>query len=269
MAPLTASDVGEITVEDYGYGLGPPNGILVLRYPPAATIPDFPEGRDDFLHQVFFSPDGALVVRRGETSHFLSSTEMLWVRRGAVIEVRGLGLQTVLRTCVREAPARLTRHGAAVLAPSRQVRERILALARPGVSQAEGLQARAEILEGLCASPAAEVEHAASAPMTPARAVARALRVDPADPTGLTAWAEQLHVSPKTLQRDIERQFGLTFTTLRTQIRLRAALALLPGLSVTETAHRVGYGSASAFVAAFTREFGQSPGRYGQAPLAG
>ena len=63
-------------------------------------------------------------------------------------------------------------------------------------------------------------------------------------------------------QRDIDRVYGTSFTTLRTRIRLRAAVAYLQDGSVTETAHLVGYASASAFVSAFTKEFGQTPGAF-------
>lgn len=260
-AALTASATGEITVEEYGYGLGPPTGILVLRYPPSFTVPDFPEYRDDFLHQVFWSPDGVLCVRRGGTTRFLSSDEMLWVRRGVVAEVHGLGVQTVLRVCVRRAPRRLTRLAAAVLTPEEQVRLQLLALARPGVDEARALRTRATVLDALAAGTASEVGHRATA-STPARDVTRALLRDPADQTGLNEWAARFHVSAKTMQRDFEREFAMPFTAWRTRLRMRAAIALLNDQSVTETAHRVGYASASAFVAAFTREFGTPPGRF-------
>ena len=259
--PRTASSVGEITVQEFGYGLGPPTGILVLRYPPTSAVPDFPEDRDDFLHQLFWSPDGVLAVRRGATARFISAGEMLWVRRGVVAEVRGTGVQTVLRVCVRRAPSPLKALPAAALSPGRRTGERLLELARPGVSEAAGLRKRREVLDTLATCPAVAIDHV-SAGDSPAHVVARALLSDPADQTGLAVWAERLHVSPKTLQRDLEREFDATFTTLRTRIRLRAAAAHLHDRSVTETAHLVGYASASAFVAAFTREFGQTPGRF-------
>ncbi|TYL51389.1 helix-turn-helix domain-containing protein [Nocardioides sp. BGMRC 2183] len=259
----TASSIGEIEVQEYGYGLGPPTGILVLRYPPGSGVPDFPEDRDDFLHQVFWSPDGVLALRRGTASRFVTADEMLWVRRGVVAEVHGLGVQTVLRACLRQAPQTLVDRAAAVLAPGQQVGARLQAIARPGVTEAEGLQARADVLAALARCPVEEVDHGSTGPVAgPAQMVARALLADPSDPTSLGEWASRLHVSPKTLQRDIERQYAVAFTTLRTRIRLRAAAALLRSRSVTETAHLVGYGSASAFVAAFTREFGETPGRY-------
>lgn len=256
-----ASSVGEITVQEFGYGLGPPTGILVLRYPPGRFVPDFPEYRDDFLHQIFWSPDGILLVRRGDSSHFIPPGQMLWIRTGVVAEVRGLRSQTVLRTCVRAAPPALTAVPAATLTPSEQVRRRLLGLARSGVDEADALRARAEILDELADSPAVPLDHLAVTD-TPARVVARALFGNPADDTRLTGWAERLHVSPKTLQRDIDRVYGTSFTTLRTRIRLRAAVAYLQDGSVTETAHLVGYASASAFVSAFTKEFGQTPGAF-------
>lgn len=256
-----ASSVGEITVQEFGYGLGPPSGILVLRYPPGRFVPDFPENREDFLHQIFWSPDGVMLVRRGDSSHFIPSGQMLWIRTGVVAEVRGLRSQTVLRVCVRAAPPALTALAAATVTPSEEVQTRLLGLAKPGVDEVEALRARVEILEDLAGSPAMALDHLA-VDDTPARVVARALLGNPADATRLTGWAERLHVSAKTLQRDIDRVYGTSFTTLRTRIRLRAAVAYLKGGSVTETAHLVGYASASAFVSAFTREFGRTPGAY-------
>lgn len=257
----TATASGAITVDEYGYGLGPPTGILVLRYPQQAAIPDFPADRDDFLHQIFWSPDGVLTVHRGGTSRFVSSSEMLWVRRGAVAEVRGLGMQTVLRVCVRQAPPALSTLDAGVLAAPAEVGVRLLAIARPGIGEADGLRTRREVLEALARCAATRIEHADGG-TNPALTVAQVLLRDPADATSLAAWAARLHVSAKTLQREFEREFAMTFTAWRTATRLRAAAAMLHNTSVTETAHRVGYASASAFVAAFTREFGTSPGRY-------
>ena len=256
-----ASSVGEIAVQEFGYGLGPPTGILVLRYPPDRIVPDFREDRDDFVHQLFWSPDGVLVVRRGDCSRFISSGEMLWIRSGVAAEVRGLRSQTVLRVALRSVPPTLTALAAAALTPAEEVGARLLEIARPGVEEPEGLRARVDILDGLAAAPAVPVDFRTAAD-TPAHVVARALLADPADDTRLTGWAGRLHVSPKTLQRDLERVFGVSFTTLRTRIRLRAAAAYLHDRSVTETAHLVGYASASAFVTAFTREYGQTPGEF-------
>ncbi|WP_255421053.1 helix-turn-helix domain-containing protein [Micromonospora sp. M71_S20] len=70
-----------------------------------------------------------------------------------------------------------------------------------------------------------------------------------------------MHVSVKTLQRDFTREFGMSYSQWRTRLRLRASLALLETRPVGEVAHRIGYASPSAFIAAFAREYGYTPGR--------
>jgi AraC-like DNA-binding protein len=255
---LTSTEAGEIHVEEYGYGLGPPTGILVLRYPATGVVAEFPESRNDYVHQVFWSPDGPLAVRRGAATGFIGPGEALWVRRGVVAEVAALGVQTVLRCCVRQAPAALTDEASASLTMTETAAAAVLAIARPGVEEAAGLAGRATLLTELATVRPRTIDHA-PAQAGPVHVVTAALVRDPADPTGLAEWARRLHVSTKTLQREFERAHGVPFTTWRTRTRLRASLAMLPRWSVTETAHRVGYASASAYVAAFTREFGTTP----------
>ncbi len=56
---------------------------------------------------------------------------------------------------------------------------------------------------------------------------------------------------------------GMTFDRWRTHARLRAALSLLAeGRPVSRVAHTVGYATPSAFLAAFRRTVGTTPGRY-------
>lgn len=258
---LTPEGAGEVLVEEFGYGLGPPTGILVLRYPPDRVVVEFPEQRDDFVHQIFWSPDGVLAVRRGTRVRHLSSAQALWLRRGVVGEVRALGVQTVLRICLRQATPRLGEVSAGTVTLDPVVAAALAGLAGPGVTVADALAVRTALLEDLDRTPPVELSH--RAPVSrPALEVTRSLLADPADATGLAEWADRLHVSAKTLQRDFEREYEMSFSAWRTRARLGAAVSLLRHCTVTETAHRVGYSSASAFVAAFTREFGTTPGRF-------
>ncbi|HEY3503784.1 MAG TPA: helix-turn-helix domain-containing protein [Actinocatenispora sp.] len=56
---------------------------------------------------------------------------------------------------------------------------------------------------------------------------------------------------------------GLSFTDWRTRVRLSAALEhMAAGRSVAQVARRVGYATPSAFVAAFRRQTGRTPGDY-------
>lgn len=96
-----------------------------------------------------------------------------------------------------------------------------------------------------------------------AQRVAEALRQDPADARALAAWGREAGASARTLARIWVAETGMSFGRWRAQLRLEAALTLLAkGMPVTTVAHRVGYESASAFVAAFRRAVGMTPARY-------
>ncbi len=90
-----------------------------------------------------------------------------------------------------------------------------------------------------------------------------ALLEAPAEQTALPVWAGRLGLSPRTLIRRIRQQTGMSFRELRRQARILAALERLPhGHSITEIACDVGFESPSAFIQAFRRVTGKTPGRY-------
>jgi AraC-like DNA-binding protein len=94
-------------------------------------------------------------------------------------------------------------------------------------------------------------------------AIASQLFENPADARSLHELAREVGASTRTAQRLFESETRLSFTRWRQRLRLLAAAEkLAQGHSVTETALDVGYASLSAFVAAFRRELGVSPGRY-------
>ncbi|WP_234348093.1 helix-turn-helix transcriptional regulator [Streptomyces specialis] len=249
-----------VRCEEFAYGLGRPDGILVLRYR-AADVLEFGDRRQDFLHQLYFSPDGALTVPHGSRVWFTAPGEAFWAERAVEHEVRAGDGGTVYRVCLRQVPRALEglRAGPVSVAPE-AARLLTTVIARAGCPEREALAARERFMAGLAASSDAYVTHHATGAGL-ALAVARELARDPADPTELREWAGRLHVSVRTLQRDFVREFGVPFSRWRTALRLRAARALLPDRPVTQVAHLVGYASPSAFVAAFTRQYGHTPGR--------
>jgi AraC-like DNA-binding protein len=98
-----------------------------------------------------------------------------------------------------------------------------------------------------------------------ARAVRAAtlLRSDPAAPNTLAEIARAAAASPRTLQRLFRSETGLPFGLWRQRARLLRALQLLAeGTTVAAAGRAVGYESPSAFVAAFRRARGTTPGRY-------
>ena len=73
--------------------------------------------------------------------------------------------------------------------------------------------------------------------------------------------------SPRTLQRLFRSETGMTVGNWRRQVRLARSLEVLAaGSSVTTAAFDAGYQSVSAFVSAFHRTFGETPGRYFRVP---
>ncbi|WP_038171766.1 helix-turn-helix domain-containing protein [Tomitella biformata] len=251
---------------EHGYGLGRPDGILVVKYRTAGAL-DFGESRQDFLHQLYWSPDGILSARAGADLRFMGPGEAFWAPRGVRHEVHAPDWQTVYRVCLRQVPPALAPHVASLATVDDEAAQLIAQLARNGQNEATALVARTRIMAGLGTS---ALVSSALAPAAPARsggagyalAVARTLALDPADNTRLDEWAERLHLSVKTLQRDFAREFGMPFSQFRSALRLRAARALLGSHSVGAVAHRVGYSSPSAFVAAFTKEHGYTPGTH-------
>ncbi|CCH77708.1 DNA-binding domain-containing protein, AraC-type [Nostocoides japonicum T1-X7] len=98
------------------------------------------------------------------------------------------------------------------------------------------------------------------------RIIAERLLSDPADPRGLAAWADHVHAGARTLSRLFLQETGLTFARWRAQVRIRAAVAMLAdGAAVDTVARAVGYRKTSAFIAAFRRATGHTPGAFQRA----
>lgn len=246
-------------VHEHGYGLGPPTGVLVLRHLGADHPVTFSESRDDHRHQLFWSDATVLAVRRGSRTAHLSPRQGFWVRRGTTVEVMATSPGTVHVLCLRQPPPALGAVPAAVVRMEAEAQELLHTLCREATTEAEGLAARDQLLT-LLADPLPLDSSGAGNGL--AREVARHLLRDPADSTELAGWAERLHTTTKTLQRDFAREFGVPWTTWRTRIRMQAATALLESHSVTEVAHRVGFASVSAFVQSFRSEHGVTPGAW-------
>lgn len=93
--------------------------------------------------------------------------------------------------------------------------------------------------------------------------VARVLVSNPADTRNLEDWGRQVGASGRTLTRAFLADTGISFARWRTSVRLQAAIPLLAGGEpVANVAGYVGYETPSAFIAAFRRQTGLTPGAY-------
>jgi AraC-like DNA-binding protein len=97
----------------------------------------------------------------------------------------------------------------------------------------------------------------------PARTVALELLREPAERSSLAQWGRRVGAGERTLARSFLAETGLPFGRWRILMRLQAALSMLAaGDKVSAAAARVGYDTASAFVATFRRETGVTPAEY-------
>ncbi len=96
-----------------------------------------------------------------------------------------------------------------------------------------------------------------------AAALAQHFRAHPGERRGLKHLAEKHGASLRTMQRRFTEETGMPLDTWRQKGKLIHAVKLLAeGQSVADAGHRCGYEGTSAFVAAFKKQFGVTPGRF-------
>jgi AraC-like DNA-binding protein len=79
----------------------------------------------------------------------------------------------------------------------------------------------------------------------------------------LDMWARRLGMSARSLQREFQRETGMTIGQWRQQLRILISLEKLSnGMSVTDTCFAVGYKNVSAFIKAFRQTVGLTPLEY-------
>jgi transcriptional regulator GlxA family with amidase domain len=176
-------------------------------------------------------------------------------RAHGTLELHLLGLPTSANPLGIDTPV--------VLSVSPLLRELILACTRdPDDDGPERHRLRAVLLDQLRASSQQPLQ--LPSPADPrVRAVCDVLRQNPADSGTLAELGRRVGAGERTLSRLFRADLGMTFPQWRTQLRLYHALRLLADNEpVTTVAHRCGWSSASAFIDAYRRAFGETPGAH-------
>ncbi|MEV0275587.1 helix-turn-helix transcriptional regulator [Streptomyces sp. NPDC050610] len=213
-------------------------------------------------HQLAWARSGVLAVRTTDATWVLPASMALWIPAG-IAHSTGAISAALLRSLYfwpDHCPVRW--ESPQVVAVSALLRELICHLAEDGLDATARGRAERVLLDQL--RPVSVTTVRAPMPDEPrARRVARALLDDPADGRSLAEWGKVVGASGRTLARAFVSGTDMTYGQWRTQLRLQAAMPLLAaGATVSSVAHRVGYGSPSAFVAAFRRSVGVPPGQY-------
>jgi AraC-like DNA-binding protein len=213
-------------------------------------------------HQLLWAPTGVLTVVAEAGTWVLPPTRALWMPAHVPHETSSAGRATMRPLYLRPERCPITWSQPQPVAASPLLAELIGHLAKADLDPPRRARAEAVLIDLL--EPIAQATIEAPLPVDQrARDVAQALIDNPADQRGLDQWGRHVGASARTLARAFATDTGIPFARWRTSVRLRAALPhLAAGESVAKVARRVGYGTPSAFVAAFRRETGLTPGGY-------
>lgn len=212
-------------------------------------------------HQIVYAGSGVLAVTTPAGTWFAPGNRAIWIPAGTVHAHRAYGRLDLHTVGLPPDAAPLGLETPTVLVVGPLLRELIRAYTRaPGDDGPERGRLRAVLLDELRASPQRPVH--LPEPADPRLvAVCAQLRRNPADHRTLAALGAAAGVSERTLTRLFRAELGMTFPQWRTQVRLYHALRMLAdGEPVTTVGRRCGWSSTSAFIDAFRRAFGHTPG---------
>lgn len=121
----------------------------------------------------------------------------------------------------------------------------------------------------LCGALLGDGGHAQQTGGLPFAAIDRWLRAHLAEPLRIADLAAQCGLGPRRFHALFNEALGETPHQYLNKLRLDTALTELDDMRrpLAEIAARVGFADQSAFTRAFTRRFGQAPGRWRAAPL--
>jgi AraC-like DNA-binding protein len=219
-------------------------------------------------HQLVYVSTGVLAVTTSAGRWVASAERAVWLPAGTWHEHRFYGDSAFHAIGFELRAAPLTGVHPAVISVSPFLRELLKACTDEELPPAEVRRIRAVLRDQLRRTrqepimlPAARDPRLATA--------CRLVGDDLARIWPLRALAAEAGAGERTLSRLFRTEFGMTYPQWRTRVRVFEAMVLLSGgTSVTETAHRCGWSTTSAFIDTFQRMMGRTPGAYRSAGLA-
>ncbi len=234
---------------------------LAVTYPDRARL-------DAHAHpwgQLVYAASGVMQVSTPQATWLVPPTRAIWVPGGTPhgIAMRGRVAMRTLYLAPADDDPRHRVCRALELAPL--LRELILHIVRLGMLDAgrpEHERLEALLLDLLAAGETAPLELPLPRDAR-ARGMADRILAEPGGGATLAEVAQGSGASLRTLQRLFLSETGLSLEAWRGRARMQQAVVCLSaGAPVTRTALEAGYDSPSAFIAAFKRTFGTTPGRY-------
>lgn len=244
-----------------------PHDYQDVPRPVAAMAKAFAPGAGTGLHshprdQLIYAVHGVMRVRTGEAAWIVPPDRAVYVPAETSHAVAMKGRVEMRTLYIRSGAAPGLPREAAVLEVSELLRALILAMLDEPIAYDEA--GRGGLLACLALSEIARARRLSLViPMPRDRRLTRlceALLEAPGRQGTLESWSDMAGASPRTLARLFQRETGLTFTQWRQRVRFHNALeALAAGAPIARVARANGYGSASAFTAAFRKALGVPP----------
>lgn len=213
-------------------------------------------------HQLIYVSTGVVAIQTARGAWVASRERAVWTPAGVWHEHRVYGDSALHIVDFPTGETSLPPDTPTVLAVDPLLRELLVAYTEPGLSGGEADRVRAVLRDRLRRAPVQPLELPAARDPRLAHAC-RLVTEDLSRPRALSWLARETGVGQRTLSRLFHDEFGTTYPQWRTGLRVFHAMVLLAdGTSVTETAHRCGWATTSAFIDTFTRTMGQTPGAY-------
>lgn len=235
---------------------------------------DYPDGHvvrmhEHGWHQLVYAQGGVITVLTASAAYVVPTSRAVWVPADVrhSLAIRGVG---ALRTLYLPKDSPLTITSCKVIGVDGLLAEVVgRCIELNIVSRGEGVEADA-LLDLLWVG----LDRAGTLPTSlrrptdkRAQAVADRLLEDPGNRESPDVLAERVEMSSRTLQRLFRAEVGMSLGDWRTQLRMLDAMRRLSlGESVSSVATAAGYEAPSAFVAAFRRIIGQTPGDFARNP---
>jgi AraC-like DNA-binding protein/mannose-6-phosphate isomerase-like protein (cupin superfamily) len=216
-------------------------------------------------NQLMFSHAGVMVVESQGESWVVPPQRALWVPHGVEHSFTPMTTLSVRNLLIEPDLGPAMPQRCCLINVSPLLRELILRIIEEPLrykSEAHRKRVAALVFDEIELCPAQPVALPMPRDVRLSR-ICNALKADPSDQRTLSDWADTACASSRTLTRLFIKETGLSFAHWRRQLRLRSAMVLLgANRSVTAAALEVGYDSPSAFIEAFRRSVGQTPGQY-------
>jgi AraC-like DNA-binding protein/quercetin dioxygenase-like cupin family protein len=213
-------------------------------------------------HQLVYASSGVLLVETETGAWIVPPARAVWVPASVTHRLTARG-KVQFRTVYVARDLRASSRPLGVVEVSPLLRELILHIVHRGMlyaASAADTRLADVLLDQLQAIDVVPLDLPTPADSIAADVAARLLHDPGAD---IDALAGQVGASRRTLERRFLEQTGMSLGRWRHRLQLLRSIELLAGgTSVSEAGWIVGYASTSAFVTAFRRQVGTTPGRY-------